>query len=514
MANNYAKTSRMALQHSIQPPWVNSPSLALPGRCQPCAVKPNFPTADDNDEPVPNYCNNGDLIVDTEARPTSGKHEMMFEYVTHRQMVGIAEASFHGGVEPPAPSGTKYTYVHNSASNDAQSLLNIEVDVPMGSSGQNFTRRMLSALVESWEVEGVAQNTFITCKISTIGDEPDSPASASALIAETADGRLKFANLAVYVDDTPGAIGSTRVSCNVLSFKISMNNNVETTQTDCGQITERDKRTAMLELRLLLNPITKAQFDAGQSRTLKYVRIEVTDPDTSEVWRWEQVCKFREYSHGEEGVFQDVTLMSQSLPDATLGYSWQQTVIVDNMSYADCQPVIRDTFTDSDATAVASHTPDHDQEGGGWAGTGITVESNALEMTTGTEEVASIDAGLADPYAQAQITLAGVADDGAGLVLNYVDASNYMRARLSGTAQQIVIESVVAGTPASVATVALTLVASTAYLLEVRSLNGTMTAQVGSVSASGAIPSALQVGESVGIYFGAQNHSVDDFVVA
>ena len=77
---------------------------------------------------------------------------------------------------------------------------------------------------------------------------------------------------------------------------------------------------------------------------------------------------------------------------------------------------VNDTFTDTDTTAIASHTPDTDAVGGGWIvdSGGLTISSNALLPSTMTGvDACRIDAGQSDCV----ITVSSTTE--------YIDNSNY-----------------------------------------------------------------------------------------
>ena len=98
---------------------------------------------------------------------------------------------------------------------------------------------------------------------------------------------------------------------------------------------------------------------------------------------------------------------------------------------------VNDTFTDSDGTAMASHTPDTDDNGGGWStpSGAWTIQGNAAEATNLTSsDYMIIDAGSADVI----MTYSGVTSYAGSTayeviygIFRYSDTSNYLRVSVS-----------------------------------------------------------------------------------
>lgn len=99
-------------------------------------------------------------------------------------------------------------------------------------------------------------------------------------------------------------------------------------------------------------------------------------------------------------------------------------------------PIVMDTFTDTDTTALASHTPDVDTVGAGWSvpdGT-ITIIGNETQASTVNfvKAIGVIDTGKADIVGEIYTKRSvGVNSGQVGFVLRYVDNNNYWYASQS-----------------------------------------------------------------------------------
>ena len=72
--------------------------------------------------------------------------------------------------------------------------------------------------------------------------------------------------------------------------------------------------------------------------------------------------------------------------------------------------LVYDTFTDTNATPLVSHTPDTAPVGSAWAwmfGTGLSIQSNSLDCTGGTPSWANIDSGNANVSVKAATMILG-----------------------------------------------------------------------------------------------------------
>jgi hypothetical protein len=90
---------------------------------------------------------------------------------------------------------------------------------------------------------------------------------------------------------------------------------------------------------------------------------------------------------------------------------------------------VYDSFTDTESTALASHTPDVDITAGGWSSPdeGFTIESNKCSDNQDARSISIIDSGVADVIVSATIT---PSDNFCALIARYQDATKYFVAGL------------------------------------------------------------------------------------
>ena len=101
---------------------------------------------------------------------------------------------------------------------------------------------------------------------------------------------------------------------------------------------------------------------------------------------------------------------------------------------------VEDTFTDTDATAIAAHTPDIDRPGGGWTGiAGVwTIDSNTAVTTSVANARAVIDTDLADGRFKADVTIGGALDAAYVIFRSNAAGTNFWMAGLDDNTQQVV----------------------------------------------------------------------------
>lgn len=124
-----------------------------------------------------------------------------------------------------------------------------------------------------------------------------------------------------------------------------------------------------------------------------------------------------------------------------------------------------DGFTRGDSTTITPSVSGHvwTEAAGDWQ-----ILSNSLRLVGAATAIATLDTGArldrAFKVFATFVTQATVANIDIGVVLKFVDTSNYLYARLSGTALEII--QVVAGVPTTYVSQAFTPGASTPYYLE------------------------------------------------
>lgn len=140
-----------------------------------------------------------------------------------------------------------------------------------------------------------------------------------------------------------------------------------------------------------------------------------------------------------------------------------QTLLLDPLA----DYLVYDTFTETSDTALASHAPEKDSEGGGWAVTAgtWTVREASDDVATGQTTAAGyIDAGTDNVDITCSFTLAASGD--AGIIYRYQDIDNLMLAFLDNTNNQIHLYKKVSAGWTSLGSTAMTL-SGTTYVLRV-----------------------------------------------
>lgn len=105
-------------------------------------------------------------------------------------------------------------------------------------------------------------------------------------------------------------------------------------------------------------------------------------------------------------------------------------LLVPNQTYADVlEPIVLDLFTDTNGTALASHSPDVDTEAGGWSALLGTPEIQSNKLTTDTPSTLGygyIEAGTSDVVMYATVNFSASSPTKAGaFVCRVVDSDNY-----------------------------------------------------------------------------------------
>lgn len=176
-------------------------------------------------------------------------------------------------------------------------------------------------------------------------------------------------------------------------------------------------------------------------------------------------------------------------------------------------PVASDSFNRANGVLGSTDGAGHPEANGGsgvaWtthAGTwAIATNKAAASDVAGAAAIATIDAGAVDVEADAYVTFSGAG--GVGVVLRYVDTSNYVACYHDGT--NIKLDKVVAGSVTNVATTANT---TNTKLLQVRAAgtkfrvyyNGALIGSESTIS-----DAALQSGTRHGLFTTGTGHTID-----
>lgn len=100
-----------------------------------------------------------------------------------------------------------------------------------------------------------------------------------------------------------------------------------------------------------------------------------------------------------------------------------------NGAVAAAGPLVQDTFTGTNGTLLAAHSPDVDTVGGGWLntkGNQFDIISNQAKLTVSAVSVQAIDCGVADYTMTCDCTMSAQAvATNQGLAFRVVDANSY-----------------------------------------------------------------------------------------
>lgn len=182
---------------------------------------------------------------------------------------------------------------------------------------------------------------------------------------------------------------------------------------------------------------------------------------------------------------------------------------------------ISDTFTDTNGTAIASHTPN---VGGAWNVSGaITITSNQLicgQFGSGHPYNSTTSMASADYEVLADVVWAGAADgnaDMAGVIGRFnTAASDYYFAYYNTTGAAWHLSKAISGSESSLGTSAMAYVQGQTHTLTLRMQGTTITMLVDGVSLVSVTDTALTLTQNAGIYMEdvvSQCQRLDTYVV-
>lgn len=182
---------------------------------------------------------------------------------------------------------------------------------------------------------------------------------------------------------------------------------------------------------------------------------------------------------------------------------------------------ISDTFTDTNGTAIASHTPD---VGGAWnTSGGITIQSNQLicgQFNSGHPYNSTTSMASADYEVLADVVWSVAADgnaDMAGVIGRFnTAASDYYCAYYNTTGASWHLSKFISGGETSLGTSAMTYVQGQTHALTLRMQGSTITMLVDGTSLVSVTDATLTLKQNVGIYMEdvvSQAQRLDNYVV-
>lgn len=168
--------------------------------------------------------------------------------------------------------------------------------------------------------------------------------------------------------------------------------------------------------------------------------------------------------------------------------------------------LVSDSFTDSDATAIASHSPDVNEPGNSWTGGKIytpasdsSVEIQGDELEIAVNNGATIDIENNDYYIETQWTtpVSGVSTMNGILLMRWQDSDNMFECRFTGT--QVLLRSVVSNVYTTIGSANFVLLNNTQYRIGAFSVGNQLGCRVdGNITAT-AINSTGNTRTKVGI---------------
>src|SRR5690606_26980026 len=110
-------------------------------------------------------------------------------------------------------------------------------------------------------------------------------------------------------------------------------------------------------------------------------------------------------------------------------------------------PLVYDTFTDADSTALTSHAPDIDAVGGGWTVVPTTVIPHIQGNRAASTGVcgAVIDAGQSEYKITAKATVGGGGSQYAAIYCRYIDGGNRFHVEIEAAANALRIYETTSG---------------------------------------------------------------------
>ena len=283
----------------------------------------SWPSDNANLQEIESYTQTFEAIDDVERIGGYDEMTLAFKKLTFGNLCLIAQNMFYGGVT--FAGAGPYTLTHNSASTADLSALTAEIGVVAGSN--SLIKRVADAIGSELIIKGSSAMPFLEAELKVRGDTHTTPASFATTTALLADGNaLRHSWLNVYVDGAPGDIGDTEISCNRIDFELTLNNNLDSQLTDCGVEHGRGSRSVELKLNFFLDDTAVGLYADYLAMAQQYIRLEVTDPVTSEAWQFDVTGKPRTPSHGTQGNFESIAYTVKSQRDATWGYEWRQVI--------------------------------------------------------------------------------------------------------------------------------------------------------------------------------------------
>ena len=174
------------------------------------------------------------------------------------------------------------------------------------------------------------------------------------------------------------------------------------------------------------------------------------------------------------------------------GQTASRTHTLDNIRIPDVdlsdllEPILFDKFTDTDSTAITSHTPDIAPVGSSWAyseGTASQIQGNAWSADSDNGSV--IDCGESDVLVTADYNSAFLANNRSSIIIRYIDGANGWYCRIRTNEDDISINELTTGTWTTRATTSTTMTGANDYKIKATSVGNDITLYSTDESAGG-----------------------------
>ena len=231
-----------------------------------------------------------------------------------------------------AAGGPVYTWTFNDATTtDTLESATFEADDDAESWQIPF------CMVNSWELSGKGGSgmTPVSAKFDLIGQQLTGghTMTGSLTDADHEGNYLAFKNADLYIDDTAGGIGTTKISAALTEFSIKCANNLEPVWTGGSQYyshVERAERAIEFMAVLKFNATMLAEFkNKYQADTARYLQLAIPGSGNLD-FDFTMHTVMNTYEFKDEGAERRVAIMGESIYDATLGYGGQIVIANDS----------------------------------------------------------------------------------------------------------------------------------------------------------------------------------------
>jgi len=257
----------------------------------------------------------------------AGGSSMAIDFTTlsYRDLTLLFEMFLQGGVVPvetPAASG-RYVWTHGS-----QSTIDDLARAGIQAGGDIGKLQAIDMLGSQLTINGTATAGKLTAAAQLLGGAPTDQVSFNAPIAYDSGEQVVFGeDVAVFVDDLAGNIGTTRLDCELVkNIAVSINNAVSSVDTTCGKQYGREKRYLEVTIEALMGQGAWDELVNEITDQKRYFQLYIpNDPvpaSATAYWKLNVAGFWKPYTLSIDGAFRSVALTVWSEYDETLGYDW------------------------------------------------------------------------------------------------------------------------------------------------------------------------------------------------